>query len=239
MKRLILILLLGGFIYWVGSQLEQQSRNLNEQFFGEIFAEVDVGDEKLIALTLDDGPWKEEYALASLEQFKRYGISVTYFLNGRGMERNMPIVKKMVKQGHQIGNHSYSHSRMYFMLPSTLEHEVGYTTQLIEQSGYEGEILFRPPYGRKLFTLPYYLEKNGYVTATWSIDVEWSGTKNAEELAQKIIDQAKPGAIILLHPLNTSNQQSRDAIDIFVPRLKAMGYQFVTLNELRARGEQI
>jgi len=233
MKRLILLIIVGAGVYWSSVQLEAYSRKLDRQLFGEVFSSVNVGNKKLIALTLDDGPWGKQHANNSLHQLNRLDIKATYFLNGSGIKANMPIVKRMVSEGHQIGNHAYNHKRMYFMLPSTLDHEVGSTSNLIREAGYTGEILFRAPYGRKLFTLPYYLEKHNIVSATWSIAPEWPASANAEELAQKIVDQARPGAIILLHPLNNSNQLSRDAIDIFVPQLKAMGYRFVTLNELQ------
>jgi len=233
MKRLVLLAIVGALLYWSGVQFEQYSRKLDRQLFGEVFSSVNVGEKKLIALTLDDGPWGKEHANHSLNQLDRLNIKATYFLNGRGIQANMPIVKRMVNNGHQIGNHSYNHKRMYFMLPSTLDHEVGQTSRLIREAGYTDEILFRAPFGRKLFTLPYYLEKHNMVSATWNIAPEWPASSDARALAQKIVDQARPGAIILLHPLNNSNQLSREAIDIFVPKLKSMGYTFVTLNELR------
>ena len=237
MKKLIVLILLGALGWYGGSYLEGYSRKLDRQYAGEIFSSVDVGEQKLIALTLDDGPWNQRHAQHSIDQLDRLGIKVTYFLNGRGIKANMPLVKQMVRRGHQIGNHSYNHKKMYFMLPSTLEHKAGDTTRLIRESGYRGQILFRAPYGRKLYSLPMYLAKRGIVSATWSIAPEWPAHASPQALADTIVKQVKPGSIILLHPLNNSNEQSRQAIELFVPTLKRMGYQFVTLNQLRAAGE--
>jgi peptidoglycan/xylan/chitin deacetylase (PgdA/CDA1 family) len=112
--------------------------------------------------------------------------------------------------------------------------EVERTDQQIRQAGFTDEILFRPPYGKKLFTLPWYLSQQQRKTIMWDLEPESEPKLAAdpEAMAAAVIANARPGSIILLHVMYQSWQSSREALPLIIEGLQAKGYRFVTVNEL-------
>ena len=112
--------------------------------------------------------------------------------------------------------------------------ELEKTNELITQAGYEGEIHFRPPYGKKLFSLPYYLSNKNITTVTWDVAPETYLEKNASasDISEYVVQNTKPGSIILLHVMFKSRSNSLAAVPLIVKQLKDKGYRFVTVSEL-------
>lgn len=208
------------------------SRSRNFQVFGELVERVDT-KEKLIALTFDDGPvpGATEKIIDLLAQAQ---IAATFFLTGEAIERNPELAKQLIAAGHQIGNHSYSHQRMVLMSYPTVEHEVAKTNELIRSLGYSKSILFRPPYGKKLLMLPLYLQRHNITSITWDIEPESFSdiSASSEKITQHVVEQAKPGSIILLHVMFPSRKASMESVPGIVRELKKQGYRFVTVDEL-------
>jgi len=104
---------------------------------------------------------------------------------------------------------------------------------LIRDLGYQEKIHFRPPYGKKLFMLPYYLEQQGITTVMWSVAPENYNAhqQSAEDIVRKTLDAVKPGAIILLHA-NYREGTTRRALPEIITQLKKRGYEFTTVSEL-------
>ena len=203
------------------------------QIFGKIVAKAET-DEKVVALTFDDGPWNEEYTSQVLGMLEEHDVTGTFFLNGLGIQQNRQAALDIVNAGHQIGNHSYSHKRMMFIGLDEVKQEIDSTTALIREIGFDGEIYFRPPYGKKLFVLPYYLNSEGIETITWDIEPESYPeiAKNSVAIAEYVVEKSSPGSIILLHVLGSKNNESREAIGPIIEGLKAKGYKFVTVSQL-------
>ncbi len=109
--------------------------------------------EKIVALTFDDGPGDLTRPL--LDILEKEQISATFFVTGAELEKNLDRGIRIVSAGHELGNHSYSHERMILVSPSYVRQEIERTDQLIREAGYQSEILFRPPYGKKLFVLSF------------------------------------------------------------------------------------
>lgn len=214
------------------------SRSRDFQVFGEIVHRVETND-KVIALTFDDGPvpGTTEKIISILAQEQ---IPATFFLTGREMERYPDGAKKLIAAGHQIGNHSYSHPRMVFMSYQAVANEVAKTNELIRNLGYKNEIVFRPPYGKKLLMLPLYLQRNNITTVIWDIEPETFSEVSAssEKITEHVVAEAKPGSIILLHVMYPSRQTSMDAVPGIIRELKAQGYRFVTVNDLLVLADQ-
>ena len=212
--------------------LFQLSRSRTYQVFGNIVSYVST-DKKVVALTFDDGPVKgaSETILALLQQ---EGVKATFFLTGREIEVNPADARTIVAAGHQIGNHSYSHQRMVLMGSQTIIHEVEKTNQLIRSLGYQGEIVFRPPYGKKLFGLPYYLQQQRIKTITWNVEPETDEAiaNDSHAIAEHVLHNVKPGSIILLHVMYKSRHASMESVPEIIKGLKEKGYTFVTVNEL-------
>lgn len=210
------------------------SKARNFQFFGKLVASV-PNDEKMIALTFDDGPTQNTAAI--LEKLDQLDVRATFFLCGAAIAERPDDARAIAAAGHAIGNHSYSHTRMILKSCGFVKSEVDETNELIRASGYEGEIFFRPPYGKKLFVLPWYLSRIGMVTAMWSVEPETDLGFDAapEAIAQYAIDNVRSGSILLLHPMY-SPENVLAALDILVPALEERGYIFVTVPELYAAG---
>lgn len=217
----------------VAFTLFQASKSTGWQAFGTIVPRVDT-EQKLIALTFDDGP--EPGATEELLQLlDERQVKATFFLVGRSMEEYPEQTAMIARAGHQIGNHSYTHSRMVMLGYGKVAEELESTEQLIRNAGYTGEIYFRPPYGKKLFNLPRYLSDRGITSVTWDIAPEtFAGPMAAKEISGPILEQARPGSIVLLHPMHGYRDTVLQALPEVIDTLGERGYRFVTLSELLA-----
>ena len=182
-------------------------------------------ETKYIALTFDDGP-KEGTTDRLLDGLKERGASATFFVVGEQAEKYPELVKRMQAEGHQIGNHTWSHVRLEGAKTDNIEQEIGKTENLLESIlGGKGYWL-RPPYGlitpgtEKLITVP---------MVKWSVDPRDWESRNTEKVVQAILKEAKPNSIILLHDIYPT---SVDAALKVVDELQAQGYWFVTVEEL-------
>ncbi|MFE4354290.1 polysaccharide deacetylase family protein [Peribacillus butanolivorans] len=199
------------------------------QFFGGLTAKVET-NQKVVALTFDDGPSKNVNQILPL--LDKYNVKATFFLIGNEIERYPEEAKKIVEAGHQIGNHTYSHKRMVFKSSSYIKEEIEKTDKLIQDSGYKGEIDVRPPNGKKLVGLPYYLNKNDRDTITWNIEPD-SYYTSASDKVNYVKDHIKPGSIILMHPMYDDTGKELQAIEGVLKLLSEERYTFVTVNELQ------
>ena len=201
------------------------------QLFGEVVSSLDT-NQKTVALTFDDGP--NDKADHVLHILKQANIKATFFLIGESIEKYPEEAEKLVQAGHEIGNHTYSHQRMIFKSPSFIENEIEKTDQLIREAGYEGEILFRPPYGKKILGLPYYLSKHDRKTIMWDVEPESypEVAKSPETIVQYVLQHTKPGSIILLHIWHYSKEEQSYIIENVTKGLKDKGYTFQTVSQL-------
>lgn len=199
------------------------------QIFGGLTNHVET-NQKVVALTFDDGPTKNVQQILPL--LDKYHAKGTFFLIGNEIEKNPEEAAKIVKAGHQVGNHTYSHNRMVFKSPSYIKKEIEKTDRLIQKAGFKGEIDFRPPNGKKLVGLPYYLHQHNRDTITWSIEPDTYYT-SARDKIKYVNKEIKPGAIILLHPMYDNTGDELNAIEGILKTLSKDGYSFVTVNELQ------
>ena len=221
---LILALVLAGV--W------RYSKSRTHQPFGDIVPRVDTQDS-VIALTFDDGPWYPG-ADTLIAIFEREGVRATFFLVGDAMVQSPADARKLAAAGHELGNHSMTHNRMIGRTPGFIRREVEGTDSLIRAAGQAGEIHFRPPYGSKLFLLPWYLERTGRKTIMWDVEPDSYADVRGDSAAivEHVRDRARPGSIIILHPWGGANGAIRKAIPGVIREMKALGYAFVTVSEL-------
>ncbi|MCC3357745.1 polysaccharide deacetylase family protein [Bacillus sp. REN16] len=199
------------------------------QLFGGLTQQVET-DQKVVALTFDDGPTGNVNEILPL--LEKHDVKATFFLIGKDIEKYPEEAKKIVEAGHQVGNHTYSHNRMISKSPSFIKEEIEKTDRLIREAGYEGEIDFRPPNGKKLVGLPYYLNKQNKDTITWNIEPEtyYSSTQDRVKYVKESIE---PGSIILMHPMYDDIEKVLAEIEGIIQVLIEEGYSFVTVNELQ------
>jgi peptidoglycan-N-acetylglucosamine deacetylase len=220
------------FLLVVAYGLWEVGKSRTFQFFGEIVPRVETS-EKIVALTFDDGP-TPEFTGEILGVLKDQDVKATFFLIGGELEKNLEEGKKIVAAGHEIGNHSYSHVRMILVTPSFVKEEIEKTDALIAAAGYGKTAHFRPPYGKKMFALPYYLAQHNRRTITWDVEPESFPeiAKSSDEISKYVLENAENGSIILLHVMYDRQKKSLTAVKSIIEGLKRKGFRFVTVSEL-------
>ena len=212
----------------------QISKSRTFQFFGELIPRVNT-QQKAVALTFDDGPipGSTEEILSVLNEG---GIKATFFVTGAELEQHPEQGRKLVAAGHELGNHSFSHSRMVLKTPSFVKFEIERTDELIRQTGYQGLIHFRPPFGKKLVLLPFYLSQHSRKSITWDVEPDSFPEvgSDATKIVEYVLANAKPGSIILLHVMYPSRKESLKSVKGIIAGLKSRGYEFKTVSELLA-----
>lgn len=217
--------------------LFQISKSRTFQFFGELISRVDT-EEKVVAITFDDAP-SADTTEEVLNFLAEKNVKATFYVIGESLERYPDEGKKIVEQGHELGNHSYSHQRFLLKSQDFIQNEIEKTNQLIRNAGYKGEITFRPPNGKKLFGLPWYLSQNKIKTIMWDVEPDTYYPGNAELIEKYALDTTKPGSIILLHPFcGDACLADREALPKIIDGLTAKGYRFVTINQLMQFSEK-
>jgi len=228
MKKFIIFLTT---LLFVTFTLWQISKSRSFQFFGDIYTHINTS-EKVIALTFDDGPThKTNEILAILDEL---AVKATFYVNGRNLEENIGYAKQLVEKGHDLGNHSYSHERMLLKSYDFIEKEVEETDKLIREAGYTRTITFRPPFGKKLFLLPYYLKRHKRKTVMWNLEPESYEElpQSSDKIVAYVLDNVEPGSIILLHVMYDKREESIKSIKPVVEGLRELGYKFKTISEL-------
>ena len=226
LKVFAAVLLLGA-----GYGLLRLSKARNFQFFGGLVSRVETG-EKLVALTFDDAPTPETPAVLKL--LAQHGVKATFYCIGSAIARDPAGARQIAAAGHELGNHTYSHRRMVFKTPGYVAREVEETSSLIRGAAYAGEITFRPPYGKKLLALPWYLHKKGIRTILWDVEPDTYFPGDAARIADYTLANVRPGSIILLHALcGAACAADRAALPAIIEGLKGRGYTFVTISRLK------
>lgn len=218
----------------LGVGLWQLSKSWTFQLFGELHARVETS-EKVVALTFDDGP-RPGQTEAILEILERHGVRASFFMVGQNIERHRELAARVLAEGHQLGNHSYSHHRLVFKSPSYVREELDKTDALLRGLGVEGELLFRAPNGKKLVVLPWLLSRSGRKHITFDVVPRDDAEQDVELLTSRVMESVRPGSIILFHDGGREKPGTVKAVDLVLGTLRAQGYRFVTVSELLALG---
>ncbi|MDA8130893.1 MAG: polysaccharide deacetylase family protein [Elusimicrobia bacterium] len=208
------------------------SKSRTFQLFGGLTSRVET-DRRVVALTFDDAPTPATPSV--LELLAAEGVKATFYCIGSNIEKDPAGAARIAAAGHELGNHTYSHLRMVFKAPYTVASEVERTTALIRGAGYKGPVTFRPPYGKKLVGLPYYLRSRGIPTVTWDLEPDTCFPGDAARIEEYTVSGARPGSIILLHALcGEACAADRAALPGIIRGLKAAGFTFVRVSDLLA-----
>jgi peptidoglycan/xylan/chitin deacetylase (PgdA/CDA1 family) len=204
------------------------------QIAGQLVSRVDT-NEKVVALTFDDGP-SAEYTDEVLRILEARDAHATFYLTGEACEQNPEALAKIVAAGHELGNHTFTHRRMYFLSGASVATEIERTDEVFRAAGYDGPITFRPPGCKRLLTTPLYLARHDRTTVTWDLEPDSLPgiADDADALRAYVIDNVEPGSIILLHPMYDVREPTREALPEILDALESEGYRFVTVSELMA-----
>ena len=197
---------------------------------------VGSADKKVIYLTFDCG-YENGYTDAMLDALKKHNAPATFFVVGHYVESAPEQVKRMVADGHTVGNHTYHHPDMSSIsdLASFKKEVDDVANAFKELTGTDMAMYYRPPQGKYSTKNLEMAKELGYSTFFWSLaHVDWNVDKQPshEEAMNKLTKRIHPGAIVLLH--NTSKTNS-EILDELLTKWEEMGYTFGTLEELRTQ----
>lgn len=203
------------------------------KFQGNIIRQVKTrSDQKVIALTFDDGP-TPAITPQVLTILKQNNIKATFFLIGQNL-RNFPkIAQQVVADGHALGNHTWHHWRK-LMMEFTASQEIEDTAALMYETTGVRTALFRPPNGFLHNGLVDYALKRKDAVVLWSVDSgDWHGSRaSVDGLVKIVVEGVKSGGIILMHDGGGDRTKTVKALPKIIQQLKERGYQFVTVPEL-------
>lgn len=197
----------------------------------EVFVKNGSRDKKLIALTFDDGPHPKETNQV-LDVLKKYDVKATFFIAGKHANWYTNPLLRANKEGHEIGNHTFSHPDISNLSSSQIEEEILKCEEtLIKHTG-KKPTLFRPPFGSyNEKSLSEIAKKLGYKIVLWtSVDAKDWKNPPASQISDTIVNNVKNGDIVLLHDYATDN--TVEALDLLIPKMIEKGFKFVTVSEL-------
>ena len=191
-------------------------------------------DCKVVALTFDDGP-SPQWTPRLLDILKKYDVNASFFLVGEKMISHLDIAKRIQREGHFIGEHTFNHNRMIFKSSGFIKHDLEKMDNLFNSTGIGNTGYFRPPYGVKLLVLPYILKKQHKSMVTWDVEPKAQYEReffNPKKISAYILSNTRPGSIILLHD-GWSGDPSLflKAVEDTIIGLRKHGYSFITIEE--------
>lgn len=186
-------------------------------------------NDKIIALTFDDGP-APEFTLQILEILKKNEVNATFFLIGENAEQNPHLVKQIISDGNLVGNHSYVHGT-WFDLQSAkkMKAEMQQTHHLVHQIAGRQMNWFRPPYGVTNPHVKKAVKGMGYNLIGWNVRSFDTAIQSPAKLLKRLKDMLKPGAVILLHD---TQKTTLEVLPDFLQYVKEQQYKVVPLDKL-------
>ncbi|MDB5084047.1 MAG: chitooligosaccharide deacetylase [Bacilli bacterium] len=187
-----------------------------------------------VALTFDDGP-DDLWTPRILDVLRHYNVHATFFLVGHRAEAHPEVLRRIVREGHVAGNHTYDHPKLTDITPAEVESEITRTSDIIQRTAGVKPALFRPPYGALSVPVIEQIRRLGYKIIFWDVDsLDWSGL-TAAQVAANILAHVHPGSIILQHSAGGVGESLEDtvqALPYVITTLEREGYQFRTVPEL-------
>lgn len=186
---------------------------------------------RVIALTFDDGP-HPDLTPKLLDILRQNGVRATFFVVGRNVKAYPEIARRIVAEGHEIANHSWSHPALPKLGAAGLRHEIENTNAVIESVTGRRPTNMRPPYGALNPRVRDYLTKGQNMNIIlWSVDpLDWK-RPGAQVVTQRLVEGATPGGILLAHDIHPGTVEAMPDV---IAQLKAKGYGFATVGQLLA-----
>lgn len=187
-----------------------------------------------VALTFDDVP-DPRFTPQILDVLKEHHVRATFFIVGNRAEKHPDLVKRIVKEGHVVGNHSYNHPQFSKLSMSAFRKQILRTGEIIQRlTGYTPKMI-RPPYGDINEEQLKWAARNHYSIVNWNVDsLDWKGISK-EKVKENILSAVKPGSIILQHAgggVGTNLNGTLEALPEVITELQKRGYELVTLDEM-------
>ncbi len=187
-----------------------------------------------IALTFDDAP-DTYFTPQVLDALKKMNVKATFFIVGNRAEKHPEIVRRMVREGHAIGNHSYNHANFNKLSDAAFRAQIKKTDEILEKLiGYR-PVIVRPPYGNVTEGQIKWLISQKKKIINWNVDsLDWKNL-TAEQVSTNVLSGIRPGSIVLQHSAGGKGEDltgTVQAIPTIIKKLRADGVRFVTVPEL-------
>ncbi|HEX2687815.1 MAG TPA: polysaccharide deacetylase family protein [Kofleriaceae bacterium] len=186
-----------------------------------------------IALTFDDGPHPVHTA-PLLDVLAELSVPATFFVVGRDVEANPGLVARMVRDGHELGNHTYRNRYLPLACSRSVENELLATDRAIARATGVVPTIARPPWGGRSPRNVRVFQRLGKRLVLWDVNsFDWKG-KPARTVANRVLDRARAGSIILMHEAREGGETTIEAVRMLVPALRARGFELVTVSRALA-----
>lgn len=205
------------------------------QWCGRTFTGVARGS-KQIALTYDDGP-NDPHTLRLLGVLARHGVRATFFSIGRYVRQRPEIVREIVRAGHIVGNHTFTHPLLIFKSAGEIRQELSGCRSALQDAIGEPSNLFRPPFGGRRPAVLRVAREMGLEPVMWNVTgYDWNAPP-AAVIERKVTRQIRGGDVVLLHDgghkeMGTDRSQTVLATEKLIERYKGEGYEFKTIPDM-------
>jgi peptidoglycan-N-acetylglucosamine deacetylase len=195
-----------------------------------VFAREGSANRAMVALSFDDSPGPRTEAI--VKTLLSHHAKATFFIIGNRVPGHVQLLRAMVGDGMELGNHSYSHPRDLVRMAVGAFRELEMANSAIRHAtGFE-PCLFRPPYGQLTPDLVQRAKEAGLTTAKWNVDpADWTHPGVAT-ISERVLSGARPGSIVVLHDNFESRGQSLRALPAIIEGLQTRGLHLVTISEL-------
>ena len=204
------------------------------QLYGRTFIGRAPGTREL-ALTFDDGP-NDPYTFHLLEVLAKHEVRATFFMIGRYVKQRPEIAAAVARQGHVIGNHTFTHPNLIFRTPGQVRSEIAACEQALEDAVERNHApLFRPPWGARTPVVLRTVRQLGMTPVLWSVTgYDWNAGA-AADIKHEVTRQVRGGDVVLLHDgghkhMGVDRSYTVQAVDELIRRYKEEGYVFRTIS---------
>lgn len=210
-------------------------------FYGPTFSEVKTS-QKIVALTFDDGPYPP-YTGQILDILRERQVPATFFVIGRNAKKHPDLVRRMVAEGHQVGNHTYNHVDLLKADRQEIGDEVDRADRVVKEITGQSCVAFRPPHGFRDAVVLEVMAERKLKVVEWSVaSRDWTNP-GVDTIVRRTVNKVRSGAVILLHDgdgvsSGDSRAQTVEATRLIIDALAAQGYKFVTVTEILAKTEE-
>lgn len=193
-------------------------------------------NKKLVAMTFDDGP-HPVHTPRLLNMLAKRNIKATFYVIGQKAATHPGILRRMIREGHEVANHSYTHPNFTKLSRASMESQLSKTAKIIFNVTGVHPNSFRPPYGATNSNIKKYcIEKYGYPTILWDVDPKDWKRPGVATVSNRIINGARSGSIILAHDIH---QPTIDAMPVALDTLLRRGYVFITVDQLLGQHQSV
>ena len=202
-------------------------------------------NKQYVALTFDDGP-SPVWTPLILDELKKANIRATFFMIGHHVQKYPKIARRVVSEGHEIGNHGYAHTVILYYTPTEVEEEIKYTEHVIREITGATTKIFRPPKAWMQHAVKDKIFSMGYKVVLWSLNSKDWVMFHYKSIVNFISARVKNGDILLFHDSGNifsieggDRMQTVKSIGLLAKTLRSKGFEFVTVGELINEGKKL